>query len=212
MAVKAIRGPMLLNLHDQVLGKPRGGIDPNVKPVKGEPKYQPTAELLDTAGYDESPEEYTAGIPQTLRLINAILPGRTASVGTLLVHGHRLQEMASRGKSLTKEQESELKALKDLLSRVQAPGTALPPAEIALTRDQVIDQRYLATLSERTGDGDRLPESRGGSGRGLRGVALGPAFEPRVRFQPLTEFLPSRWPCLSHPRPPMCMFPAVPRW
>lgn len=40
---------------------------------------KPTAVLLDTAGYDESPDEYTGGVPQALRLLNTVLPGRTAT-------------------------------------------------------------------------------------------------------------------------------------
>ncbi|MBA4067428.1 MAG: hypothetical protein C0501_27705 [Isosphaera sp.] len=130
--VKAVRGPTLLAMMDQVLGKPRGGIDPKVKPEKGAPKYVPTADLLDTAGYDESPDEFTSGVPQALRLMNAMLPGRTEAVGTLIAATGPERE----------------KALKELGRTLMTTGSAVPPADRA-AREKAVEWVYLATLSRR---------------------------------------------------------------
>lgn len=85
MAVKAIRGPVLLALLEQVLGKS----PPEKAPTGGNnsPRPKTTAMLLDTAGYDESPDEYTGGVPQALRLLNTVLPDRTAARATVLARG-----------------------------------------------------------------------------------------------------------------------------
>jgi hypothetical protein len=85
MAVKAIRGPVLLALLEQVLGK--GPPEPAPRGGKNAPRLKTTAVLLDTAGYDESPDEYTAGVPQALRLLNTVLPERTAARAVVLARG-----------------------------------------------------------------------------------------------------------------------------
>ncbi len=131
MPVKAVRGPALLDLHDQVLGTPRGSIDPQVKVAKGEPKPTATRDLLDTAGYDESPDEYTAGVPQALRLMNTVLPTRTAAAAAMIARTGGPAD----------------KAAKDAERSVKGPGTAVPSQP--LPRERAVERVYLALLSRR---------------------------------------------------------------
>jgi len=87
-AVKAVNGPVLFGLLEQVLGKPKGAVEKAVRGdgdrKKGGSAARSTLDLLDTAGYDESPDEYTAGVPQALRLMNVVLPHWTAPLAEQL--------------------------------------------------------------------------------------------------------------------------------
>lgn len=128
--VKAVRGPVRLDLMDQVLGRPRNGLDPKV-PEKTGTSPTPTADLVDTAGYDESPDEYTSGVPQSLRLMNALLPGCTAAAGTLVAEAG-----ATPKSSAAKEAE-----------RLAPPGSVVPTK--GLSRAEAGERIFLATLTRR---------------------------------------------------------------
>lgn len=78
MPVRVVSGPHILELYEQVLGKYKGPQEKSSKGRKGAVPLdkQSTDVLVDTAGYDERPDEYTLGITQALRLMNRYLPER----------------------------------------------------------------------------------------------------------------------------------------
>jgi hypothetical protein len=126
MSVKVIEGPILLALLDQVLGKSKLP-EPTGDRKKGSSATRPTADLLDTAGYDPSPDQYTMGVPQALRLMNVVLPGRARRFAEQLVRSRMGQQqvvehldLAALSRRPTAVERREIEAY---FSRQEAPAT-----------------------------------------------------------------------------------------
>ena len=94
MPVRVVSGPHLLELYEQVLGKYKGPQEKSSRGRKGAVPLdkQATPELVDTAGYDERPDEYTLGMTQALRLMNRYLPERQQAFVAELVKSGKGQD------------------------------------------------------------------------------------------------------------------------